>query len=173
MIITHNKIGFGGGCHWCTEAVFQSLNGVHKIEQGWVGSEAEHSSLSEAITLEYDPKLISLEVLVEVHLRTHSSSSEHSMRGKYRSAVYVFCETQKTQVKESLRRFQENWPAKLVTQVLMFVEFKSNHAYQGYYYSKPDKPFCQRHIDPKLQGLLKQFPMHANHAKITTALSNK
>ena len=42
-----SKIGFGGGCHWCTEAVFQSLKGVAKVEQGWIASFDEYNSFSE------------------------------------------------------------------------------------------------------------------------------
>ncbi len=84
------KIGFGGGCHWCTEAVFQSLKGVEKVEQGWIASEGEASTLSEAVIVHFDTSQISLVLLIEIHLLTHESTSEHSMRKKYRSAIYYF-----------------------------------------------------------------------------------
>jgi len=84
------KIGLGGGCHWCTEAVFQALRGVERVEQGFIRSTAPHDGWSEAVIVHFDPAVIDLKTLIEVHLRTHASTSEHSMRGKYRSAVYAF-----------------------------------------------------------------------------------
>lgn len=92
------KIGFGGGCHWCTEAVFQSLKGVKSVAQGWIASEGKASTFSEAVMVAYDPLKIPLKVLVEIHLRTHKSTSNHSMRKKYRSAVYVFNDEDKDKV---------------------------------------------------------------------------
>ncbi len=88
-----DKIGFGGGCHWCTEAVFQSLMGVIKVEQGWISAEGTED-FHEAIILHFNSDIISLKKLIEVHLYTHNSTSNHSMRIKYRSAVYAFTEVQ-------------------------------------------------------------------------------
>ena len=62
------KIGLGGGCHWCTEAVFQSLKGVARVQQGWIASEGENTAFSEAIIVKYDPKTIDLKTLVAIHL---------------------------------------------------------------------------------------------------------
>src|SRR3954451_12716902 len=88
--ITYNKIGFGGGCHWCTEAVFLSLKGVEQVEQGWIASQPPYDAFSEAVVVTYDPLVITLTDLITIHLHTHASTSNHSMRQKYRSAVYWF-----------------------------------------------------------------------------------
>ncbi len=88
------KIGFGGGCHWCTEAVFQALIGVEKVEQGWIASEGENDSFSEAVIVHFDESTIDLSTLTAIHLFTHSCTSEHSMWKKYRSAVYTFSNKQ-------------------------------------------------------------------------------
>ncbi len=90
------KIALGGGCHWCTEAVFQSLIGVRSVEQGFVASTEENSSFSEAVIVHFNPEDITLQTLIEVHLHTHKSTSAHSMRQKYRSAIYYFSDEQKT-----------------------------------------------------------------------------
>jgi peptide-methionine (S)-S-oxide reductase len=74
-------VGLGGGCHWCTEGVFTSLIGITKVDQGWIASNSEHFSLYEAIEVYFDPAVISLSDLIEIHLHTHASSSNHSMRG--------------------------------------------------------------------------------------------
>jgi peptide-methionine (S)-S-oxide reductase len=58
------KIGFGGGCHWCTESVFQSLKGVQKVEQGWIASTNENDSFSEAVLVYFDETTIDIKVLL-------------------------------------------------------------------------------------------------------------
>lgn len=76
------KIGLGGGCHWCTEAVFQSLIGIEKVEQGFIASTEEYNTFSEAVIVHFDSEVISAKTLIEIHLYTHKSTSQHSMRSK-------------------------------------------------------------------------------------------
>lgn len=83
------KIGLGGGCHWCTEAYFLSLKGVEKVEQGWIASTPPNDAFSEAVLVHYDPSQIPLPVLIAIHLHTHAATKAHAFRSKYRSAVYV------------------------------------------------------------------------------------
>jgi len=152
------KIGFGGGCHWCTEAVFQSLKGVISVEQGWIASFDKQSSFSEAVIVHFKETDISLETLIEVHLNTHKSSSNHSMRQKYRSAVYIFSASQKKQSKEIIQSFQYQFDNKLITEVYAFKSFKpSPEDIQNYYKKNPSKPFCTKYIDPKLRIVADQF----------------
>ncbi|MGC1204202.1 MAG: peptide-methionine (S)-S-oxide reductase [Flavobacteriaceae bacterium] len=103
------KIAFGGGCHWCTEAVFQSLLGVSKVEQGFVASTGQHNSFSEAVIVHFNVAKISLTTLIEIHLNTHKSTSNHSMRTKYRSAVYTFFEEQKHDAERFVESFQNQF----------------------------------------------------------------
>jgi len=152
------KIGFGGGCHWCTEAVFQALHGVLKVEQGWIASFDAHSAFSEAVIVHYKKADISLKTLIEVHLHTHKSSSKHSMRKKYRSAVYTFSGSQEEQAKSIISSFQPEFDNKLITEVHPFKSFRpSPEAIQNYYKKNPSKPFCTKYIDPKLSVIADQF----------------
>ncbi|WP_296385036.1 peptide-methionine (S)-S-oxide reductase [Winogradskyella sp.] len=163
------KIGFGGGCHWCTEAVFQSLIGIIDVQQGWIASDGEHNTLSEAVIIDYDDTLIPLEVLIEIHLNTHKSTSEHSMRKKYRSAIYVFSkeEEEENKIKNILEILQSKFENKLITQVLQFSEFKpSREAITNYYYKNPQKPFCETFINPKLKLLLERFNNYTDLNKV-------
>ena len=154
-----SRIGFGGGCHWCTEAVFQALRSVESVEQGFIASRAPNDSFSEAVIVTFDPEILPLEVLIEVHLRTHASTSAHKMRGKYRSAIYVFDEHQSKAAMEALQTLQSGFEENVVTQVIPFVKFKaSDERFQNYYAKGPDKPFCRTYIDPKLKLLLQRFP---------------
>ncbi len=152
------KIALGGGCHWCTEAVFQSLIGVAEVEQGYVASIADHSSFSEAVIVHFNSEVIALKQLIEIHLHTHKSISMHSMRGKYRSAVYTFSEIQKEKAESIIDDFQPEFKNKLITKVYSFNSFKaSREQLHNYYLKDPQKPFCKTFIAPKLKMLLKQF----------------
>ena len=161
MIEKKSKIGFGGGCHWCTEAFFQALLGVEKVQQGWIASHEEQETLSEAVIVSFDASLISLETLIEVHLTTHNSTSNHSMREKYRSAVYTFKKEQLNQSKIIIQLFQNKLENKIITKVYPFVKFKpSRQEIQNYHKKNPSSPFCQRYIDPKLKIMERQFENH-------------
>jgi len=160
-----NRIGFGGGCHWCTEAVFQSIVGVENVQQGWIASNGNNASFSEAVIVEYNASIIPIEVLIEIHLHTHNSTSDHSMRKKYRSVIYVFDENEESEVVDVLKILQHKFNNKLVTQILEFSEFKpSREVILNYYYKNPEKPFCETFINPKLKVLLESF---RNYTDIT------
>lgn len=169
-----SKIGFGGGCHWCTEAVFQSLKGVAKVEQGWIASFDEYNSFSEAVIVYYNETVISLETLIDVHLYTHRSNSDHSMRKKYRSAVYTFSENKRKQSQEIILSFQPKFGHKLITKVHPFKSFKPSPSdIQDYYKKNPSKPFCEKYIDPKLSLVAKLFETHIDRELLAVLPSKK
>ena len=156
--MNQTTIGLGGGCHWCTEAVFSALQGVCIVEQGYIKSSPPADSFSEAVQLTFDPGRIPEIALIEVHLRTHASTSKHSFRDKYRSAVYVYNEAQQVRVSAALNVLQKEFPAKLVTQVLPFEEFRSSdERYHGFYEKRVSQQFCTRYIDPKLDMLRARY----------------
>lgn len=167
-----SKIGFGGGCHWCTEGVFQSLQGIIKVEQGWISSFELNDTLSEGVIVYFDPQKISLKVLVEIHLHTHSSTSSHSMRSKYRSAVYAFSDQQQKEVELYLQEIQPDFELKIITQSLKFNSFKPNtESFINYLYKNPEKQFCKRYIHPKIQFLLTHYGKNVDQSK-TAFLTN-
>tara|TARA_R110002167_G_scaffold29977_7_gene99517 strand:+ start:168 stop:686 length:519 start_codon:yes stop_codon:yes gene_type:complete len=152
------KIAFGGGCHWCTEAVFQSIKGVKDVQQGYVASLAENDSFSEAVVVTYAPSVISLKELVLIHLFTHESTADHSFRQKYRSAIYTMEPNDGDVLAGIWQELQLEFTARLITEVLPFKAFKpSEGMFHNYYYSNPDKPFCKSYIDPKLTILRNKF----------------
>jgi peptide-methionine (S)-S-oxide reductase len=152
------RIGFGGGCHWCTEAVFAALRGVIGVEQGFIRADAPDDNFSEAVLLTFQPDKISLGSLIEIHLRTHSSTSNHSMRSKYRSAVYVMDEVQADAARRVLIELGPGFDAPLVTRILPFRAFKaSDERFQRYSEKNSGGPFCTTYIDPKLALLRKEF----------------
>ncbi len=155
MII--KKVGFGGGCHWCTEAYFQSLKGVEFVEQGWANSEFPEDSFSEAVIVHYNSESIPLEVLIAVHLHTHSSTKNHSLRKKYRSAVYVF-DGSVADYQKIILDNQKDFDDGIITTAILFNQFKLNTESQLDYYTKnKDSVFCQRYISPKLEMIQKKY----------------
>ncbi|KAA6432670.1 peptide methionine sulfoxide reductase [Dyadobacter flavalbus] len=168
-----NKIGLGGSCHWCTEAIFQSLKGVISVNQGWISSGDHPAEFSEAVVVEYNPDLITLETLVEIHLHTHSCTAEHSMRSKYRSAVYTFADKQAISAKRAIEQLRNDFENPVITKVIRFHSFRLNsEKYLDYYYNDPDKPFCRTFIDPKLKILLNRFSDHVNDHKLQGTASS-
>lgn len=155
------KIGFGGGCHWCTEAVFSSLKGVVKVEQGFIAPLVSLSSFSEAVIVHFYADEIPIKTLIAIHLHTHQSTHNHSMRDKYRSAVYSFQEQQEAIIAGIIGKLQKEFEMPIITEVLPFGKFNASKAmYQNYYYKDTNKPFCKTHIAPKLALLLQRFSTH-------------
>jgi peptide-methionine (S)-S-oxide reductase len=154
------KIAFGGGCFWCTEAIFQSLIGVEKVAQGFISSEGKNDAFSEAVIVYFNQKN-SLKSLIEIHLYTHKSTVKHSMRDKYRSAIYYFTEEQEKESQHILTTLQIDFDTQIITQILPFKDFKpSIEASQNYYIKNSQKPFCKKYIHPKLDLLLRKFSSH-------------
>ena len=152
------KVGFGGGCHWCTEGVFQSLKGILKVEQGWISSLGDNSEFSEGVIVHFNTEVISLEDLIEIHLYTHSSTSSHHMRNKYRSAVYSVSKKDRVNAERIIQSFQKDFREKIVTQSLYLNDFKENEErYLNYLYSRPGSGFCATYIHPKLRFLMNRF----------------
>jgi peptide-methionine (S)-S-oxide reductase len=169
-MLLNDKIAIGGGCHWCTEGVFASLKGVIQINQGWITSSGSNSQFSEAIEVFFDPNIISLKDLISIHLHTHACTVDHSMRNKYRSAVYVYSDVQSVQAQSILHELQGDFTQKIITKALPFVAFKANKAeLTDYLYTSPNRPFCQRYIHPKLQVLMQRFSKHVNTDKLLVA----
>ena len=156
-------IGLGGSCHWCTEGIFQSLIGVSNVKQGWIASEKPHQDFSEAILLDFDPNQISLEDVVSIHLHSHSCTSSHQLRAKYRSALYFITVEQIEVFAKILKNQQSDFDKPIITQVLPLVSFKQNtEEYLNYYLNDIEKPFCRNYITPKLKTLRDKFSKNLN-----------
>ncbi len=151
-------MGLGGGCYWCTEAVFKSLLGVSNVEPGFICSQPPYDVPSEAVLIDFDTHQIRLIDLIEIHIRTHASSSAHSMREKYRSAIYAFNASQFRDCEHCLASLQDKFNYKLVTRILPFAGFeRSEERYQNYYAKNSGNQFCHRYIDPKLDILRREY----------------
>ena len=125
-------------------------------------SKFPHDTYSEAVVLEFDKSIIPAQVLLEIHLRTHSSTSQHKLRSKNRSAVYFF-ETNETDfefktLQKFIERHQDQFKNPAISMVLRLVEFKLNESkYLDCYKKNRNNQFCKRYIDPKLAKVQSEF----------------
>lgn len=155
---SRSTIGLGGGCHWCTEAVIAALRGTEAVEQGFIAAAPPDDGFCEAVRVTFDERVLPLASLIEVHLRTHASQSDHSMRGRYRSAVYAVDDAMAERCRDALHALGPRFDAPLVTRVLRLAAFRLNdERYLRYREKRPDAPFCRTHIDPKLDLLERQY----------------
>lgn len=157
------KVGLGGSCHWCTEAVFNVVIGVDKVEQGWISAHSAEDAdtitpFSEAIVVTYSPDKIDFADLIAIHLNSHSCTANHALREKYRSAVYVFNDKQHALTIAAMNALQADFDKPIITKVLAFNTFKLNQEkYLQYYQKNSENSFCQNFINPKLMRLRAKF----------------
>jgi peptide-methionine (S)-S-oxide reductase len=165
---------FGGGCFWCTEAVFDELRGVRSVVSGYAGGSVKHPTYeqvcggrtghAEVIRIEYDPSEIAFKDLLTVFFATHDPTTlnrqGNDVGTQYRSTVLYANEEQKREAEAFIKDLNDSkaFPNPLVTTLERLGEFYPAEDYhQKYYANNPYQPYCQYTIPPKLQKLHKQF----------------
>lgn len=173
---------FGGGCFWCTEAVFQDLAGVSTVEAGYAGGKVENPTYkqictgetghAEVIRIVYDSSKISYEQLLEVFFQTHDPTTLNRQGAdegtQYRSVVFYHDESQK-QAAEAMKIKAKDWfDDAIVTEISPLPTYYAAENYhQDYFDYNGDKnPYCTAVISPKLAKFRKQFkPMLKENIK--------
>ena len=136
------------------------------VHQGFIASDPPDDLLSEAVVIEFDSAKTDLKTLIEIHLRTHSSMSNHVLRGKYRSAIYVCSQSQFSESEDALFKLGQAFEAPLITRILWLRKFThSDERFQNYYAKDPSRPFCRTYIDPKLKLLLRDFKGYSKYTR--------
>lgn len=165
---------FGGGCFWCTEAVFKMLKGVSSVEPGYAGGTKETANYHDVSTgrtahvevarVEYDPALVPYRTLLTIFFASHDATQVdgqgNDIGPQYRSVVFTTTDTQA----EEARAFIDELDASdrngdpIVTTVEPLVEFFPAEDYHQDYYAKNQKAgYCQVIIAPKLQKVQKAY----------------
>ena len=169
----HTEIAtLGGGCFWCTEAVFQMLPGVKSVTSGYAGGTKENPTYqevcvgdtghAEVIQIEYDPKVISYEKLLETFWEAHDPTTLNRQGAdtgtQYRSIILCSSEAQKAAAERSKAEAQKHLSKPLVTEIVLLKKFyKGEDYHQGYYRSNPDQPYCRAVIRPKVEKFEKEL----------------
>jgi peptide-methionine (S)-S-oxide reductase len=165
---------FGNGCFWCTEAIFQNLNGVHKVESGYTGGKVKNPTYkevcsgltghAEAIRIKYDPAVISFDELLEVFWKTHDPTTLNKQGAdegtQYRSAIFFHNEAQQRLALEYKKKLDNSgaFDAPIVTEITPAVEFYvAENYHQNYYNLNGQAPYCSYVIQPKLEKFKKAF----------------
>jgi peptide-methionine (S)-S-oxide reductase len=164
----------GGGCFWCTEAVFQPLAGVQSVVSGYAGGRAASPSYeqvctgttghAEVIQVTFDPQAISYSDLLEIFFHTHDPTTLNRQGNdagtQYRSVIFYHDEEQRRtaeEVKERVDRAGE-FDDRVVTEIAPFTAFYPAEEYhQNYYRDNPGQGYCRVIIGPKMSKFRQKF----------------
>ena len=158
----------GGGCFWCTEAVFERIDGVSEVISGYAGGKTINPTYkdictgatghAEVIKIIFDPNVISfkeiLEVFAECHDPTTLNRQGADVGTQYRSTIMFLSEKQENVAKEWKHNLSEKWVDPIVTEIVPAPEFYPAEDYhQDYYTKNPNQGYCTVVIRPKLKKL--------------------
>jgi len=158
----------GGGCFWCTEAVFERLPGVKSVTSGYAGGRTKNPTYEQICTgetghaevtqIEFDPAKISYEKLLEVFWQAHDPTTLNRQGldegTQYRSIILCHNQAQKLAAEKSRAAAQKNFQHPIVTEIAPFTKFyPAENYHQKFYDSRPNLPYCRVVIAPKLEKL--------------------
>jgi len=165
-------IVLGGGCFWCTEAVFLKIEGVLKITSGYSGGTTENPTYeqvctgktghAEVLKIEYDPEIVTLETLLDIFFTIHDPTTLNR-QGKdvgtqYRSIILFTTNEQKEKAVNFIKNIQKKFDKVIVTEIKQLTAFYPAETYhQNYYEKNPNNPYCAFQIPGKLAKVEKKF----------------
>lgn len=166
---THAAIAtFGGGCFWCTEAVFERVDGVKSVTSGYAGGLMPDPSYrqicdgntghAEVIQIEFDPAKVSYEQLLEIFWAAHDPTTLNRQGAdegtQYRSIILYHDDAQRAAAEKSRAEAQKEFGGKIVTEIKPLTKFYAAEGYhQDYYRQNSSAPYCAAVISPKLKKL--------------------
>lgn len=169
---------FGGGCFWCTEAVFQEVKGVEKVVSGYSGGTVPGKPTywevcsgltghAEVIQVTFNPNVISFKEILIIFMTTHDPTTLNRQGGdtgtQYRSVIYYHSSTQKEVAEQVLKEVASYYEDKIVTEISQLdVFYEAEDYHQDYYKNNKEQGYCSFVITPKLAKLRK---LHANKLK--------
>ena len=166
---------FGGGCFWCTEAIFETLDGVHSVESGYMGGHIDNPSYqavcsgetghAEVIQVTYDPQKVSYSQLLDLFWKAHDPTQLNRQGAdvgtQYRSVIFYHTPEQRTIAEASKRALEDSNPytQPIVTEIAAASTFYvAEEAHQDYYANNRSAPYCTLVIRPKLEKLGLESP---------------
>jgi len=165
---------FGGGCFWCTEAVFKMLHGVISVAPGYAGGKTENPTYedvcsgktghAEAVMVTYNPALVSYRDLLTVFFATHDPTTlnreGNDIGTEYRSLILYATEEQREEAEEFMKEINASNEkgAPIVTEVAPLGAFyPAEDIHKDFYEKNTNQPYCMIVINPKLQKAKEQF----------------
>jgi len=156
----------GGGCFWCTEAIYQMLPGVKSVTSGYGGGTTENPTYkdvcsgrtghAEVIQIEFDPKAISYEKILDTFWDAHDPTTLNRQGNdegtQYRSIILYSNEAQRLAAEKSKTAAQKRFKQPIVTEIVPLTKFyKAEGYHQNYYRNNPNQPYCRAVIRPKVE----------------------
>jgi len=171
---------FGTGCFWCTEAIFQQLEGVSKVVSGYAGGKVKNPTYkevcsgltghAEVIQLTYDPSVITFDELLEVFWQTHDPTTLNRQGAdvgtQYRSVIFYHTDDQRKLAESYKKKLDEAkaFEAPIVTEISAFTSFYPAEDYhQNYFNLNGSAPYCSYVIQPKVEKFKKVFKAKLKH----------
>lgn len=166
------NIILGGGCFWCTEAVFLELEGVEKVESGYSGGRSRNptyreictglSGHAEVVRVSFDPEKVDLATILAVFFTTHDPTTLNRQGAdsgtQYRSVIFFKNESEKQAAETAKAAAQAIWPDPIVTEISPLTEFFIAEDYhQDYYHKNPGQGYCAFVINPKMAKFRKDW----------------
>jgi len=164
-----------GGCFWCTEAVFERMDGISDVVSGYLGGQLPNPTYqavcsgltghAEAVEITYDPAVTSFESLLEVFFATHDPTTLNQQGAdkgtQYRSAIFYHDDEQKQIAEAYIKQLNETPPFRrrpIVTTLEPASTFYTAEEYhQDYFRRNPTAGYCQAVVRPKVMKFQKQF----------------
>ena len=158
----------GGGCFWCTEAVFERLDGVKSVTSGYAGGKKENPTYEDICTgatghaevtqIEFDPKKMTFEHLLDVFWAAHDPTTLNRQGAdsgtQYRSVIFYHSDAQRIAAEKSKKAAQVDFSSPIVTEISPLPKFyKAEGYHQDYFNNNSRAPYCQAVIRPKLEKL--------------------
>ena len=167
-------IVLGGGCFWCTEAVFDRVQGVLDVESGYSNGETVKPSYeqvctgrtghAEVVKLVFDPAQITLREILEIFFVVHDPTTPNRQGNdvgtQYRSGIYYGDDTQKQVAEEVIREIEagKTYRSPVVTEVAPLANYSAAEAYhQDYFLNNPNQGYCSFVVGPKVEKFQKTF----------------
>jgi peptide-methionine (S)-S-oxide reductase len=164
----------GGGCFWCTEAIFSELRGIKKVVPGFSGGTVPNPTYeqvcagttghAEVVQITFDPAVISFKRLLQIFFTVHDPTTPNrqgaDVGSQYRSIILYHTEEQKKIALEVMKEVEERriWSRPIVTQLVPFKEFYEAEDYHRDYFKKnPLQPYCLLMISPKVRKFRKEY----------------
>lgn len=164
----------GGGCFWCSEAVFSELKGVERVEPGYSGGSVPKPTYeqvcsgttghAEVVQITFDPKVISFREILDVLFATHDPTTLNRQGSdvgtQYRSVIFYHSEEQKATAEKVIEELTKakTWDVPIVTQIEPFKAFYQAEEYHKNYFKRhPEQAYCQVIIAPKVAKFRKLF----------------
>ena len=168
-----------GGCFWCLDAVYRSLDGVTDVVSGYTGGRPKNPSYelvctgmtghAEAVAVTFDPDVIPRQVILDVFFTLHDprqlNRQGNDVGTQYRSAMFYADEAQKALFSEAIDRAAEIWDGRLVTELVPLGEFyRAEEYHQDFFAKNPEQGYCLAVALPKVNKVRKSYAQYVKAA---------